>query len=95
MPKVIVLDRDPKYTSAFWMHFFKKVNTKLRFSMAFHFQTVGKMELVNEVSNQCLLRNSVSGDPRYWADYEDRADFSRNVAMYLAVPNAYVGGFGD
>jgi hypothetical protein len=53
------------------------------------------MELVNGVSNQCILRNLVSGDPRYWTDYEDWADFSHNVAMYLAVPNACVGGFGD
>ena len=42
LPRVIVSDQDPKFTNAFWMHFARKVGKKLRFRMAFHFQTVGK-----------------------------------------------------
>ena len=40
------LDRDLKFTSGFWRHLFRKVGKKLRFTMAFLSQTVGKMEHV-------------------------------------------------
>lgn len=56
LPKVIVSDRDPKFTSAFWRHFFRKVRTKLTFSMAFHPQTDRKTKRVNGVLNQYLKK---------------------------------------
>ena len=40
---MIVLDRDPKFTSLFRRHFFRKVETKLTFSMAFHSQKDGQI----------------------------------------------------
>jgi hypothetical protein len=42
LPRVIVSDQDPKFINVFKMHFARKVGKKLRFRMAFHFQTVGK-----------------------------------------------------
>lgn len=75
LPRVIVSDRDPKFTSAFWRHFFRKVGTKLTFSTAFHPQTDGQTERVNGVLNQ-YLRNFVSADQRDWANYVGLAEFS-------------------
>jgi hypothetical protein len=49
LPRVIVLDQDPKFTNAFWMHFSRKVGMKPKFSMVFHCQMVGKPECVNGV----------------------------------------------
>jgi transposase InsO family protein len=61
LPKVIVSDRDPKFTSIFWRHFVQKVGTKLTFSTTFHPQTDGQTERVNGVLNQ-YLRNFISVD---------------------------------
>ena len=84
LPRVIVSDRDPKFTSAFWRHFFRKVGTKLTFSTAFHPQTNGQTEWVNGVLNQ-YLRNFVSADQRDWADYMGLAEFSYNAATHSAT----------
>ena len=42
LPRVIVSDRAPKFTSAFWKHFSRKVGMKLRFSTAFLCKWMGK-----------------------------------------------------
>ena len=84
LPRVIVSDRDPKFTSAFWRHFFRRVGTKLTFSTAFHPQTDGQTERVNGVLNQ-YLRNFVSADQRDWADYVGLAEFSYNAATHSAT----------
>ena len=81
LPRVIVSDRDPKFTSAFWRHFFRKVRTKLTFSTAFHPQTDGQTERVNGVLNQ-YLRNFVSADQRDCVDYVGLVEFSYNAATY-------------
>ena len=41
IPKVIILDRDPKFMRNFWKYFFKGLNTTLNFSTSFHPQTYG------------------------------------------------------
>lgn len=50
LPKVIVSDRDCIFTSAFWQHIFKATDTKLHMSSAYHPQTDGQSEKLN----QCL-----------------------------------------
>ena len=44
IPKVIISDRDPKFTGNFWKSLFKGLNTTLNFSTSFHPQTYGKTE---------------------------------------------------
>ena len=39
--KVIISDRDPKFTGNFWRSLFKGLNTTLNFSTSFHPQTDG------------------------------------------------------
>ena len=39
--KVIISDRDPKFTSNFWKSLFKGLNTTLNFSTSFHPQIDG------------------------------------------------------
>ena len=39
--KVIISDRDPKFTGNFWKSLFKGLNTTLNFSTYFHPQTDG------------------------------------------------------
>lgn len=47
-PKIIVSDRDPIFTSNFWIELFSCLGTQLAHSSSYHPQTEGKMEVVNK-----------------------------------------------
>ena len=47
IPKVIIYDRDPKFTGNFRKYLFKGLDIKLNFSTAYHPQTNGQTESVN------------------------------------------------
>lgn len=65
IPKTIVSDRDRIFTSNLWQHLFARFDTKLLLSTAYHPQTDGQSERVN----QCLemyLRCAVADTPKSW-----------------------------
>ena len=49
IPKVIISDRDPKFTGNFWKSLIKGLDTKLNFSTAYHLQMDGQKKRVNQV----------------------------------------------
>ena len=49
IPKVIIFDRNPKFTGNFWKSLFKGLNTNLNFSTSFHPQIDGQTERVNQI----------------------------------------------
>ena len=75
IPKVIISDRDPKFTGNFWKTLFKGLNTTLNFSTSFHPQTDGKTERVNQVL-EYLLRMYVKDQPGKWEDYLHLVEFA-------------------
>ncbi|MCO5578620.1 hypothetical protein L7F22_032464 [Adiantum nelumboides] len=54
LPKSIVSDRDPKFTRHFWTSLFKSLGTNLLFSSAYHPQTDGQTERVNQILEEML-----------------------------------------
>ena len=77
LPKTIVSDKDVKFTSNFWKGLFPYLGTKLNFNTAYHPQTNGKTERVNQVLED-MLRMYVMDKPTKWEDYLHLVEFSYN-----------------
>lgn len=58
-PRLIISDRDSKFTSMFWRSLFSKLGTKLAFSTSHHPQTDVQTERINRVLEE-MLRHYVN-----------------------------------
>lgn len=84
LPQAIISDRDPIFTSSVWQQLFKLKDTKLLMSSAYHPQTDGQTERVN----QCLegfLRCTVHSCPRQWSKWLPIAEFWYNTAHHSVL----------
>jgi hypothetical protein len=84
MPRTIVSDRDRIFTSKFWKLLFEKLGTKLKYTTAYHPQTDGQSERVN----QCLemfLRCNVQDAPRQWRRLLPLAEFWYNSCYHTSL----------
>jgi len=79
LPKVLISDRDPRFTSAFWKAFHKRLQIQPRYSTAFHPQTDGQTERTNRVLEE-VLRHFIDGDHTSWEDLLPLAAFAMNNA---------------
>ncbi|MBW0506099.1 hypothetical protein O181_045814 [Austropuccinia psidii MF-1] len=55
-PKIIINDRDPKFTSEFWTNLYDMLGTKLAFSTAYHPQTDGLAERMIQTMEDIIKR---------------------------------------
>jgi transposase InsO family protein len=84
LPQAIVSDRDKVFTSAFWRELFQLAGVELRMSTAYHPQSDGQAESVN----QCLetfLRCFIHACPRQWSPWIDQAEFWYNSSWHSAL----------
>jgi len=84
MPKTIISDRDKVFTSIFWKELFQLLGTQLMFSSAYHPQTDGQTERVN----QCLemyLRCVTYEAPRKWKQILSQAEFWYNTSFHSSI----------
>jgi hypothetical protein len=84
IPKTIVSDRDPKFTSNFWKGLFKGFRTNLNFSTAYHPESDGQTERVNRVIED-MLRMYVMDKPSRWEDYLHLVEFAYNNGYHASL----------
>ena len=77
MSKLIVSDRDAKFTCNFSKTLFKVLGAELNFSTTYHPQTNAKTERVNHVLEE-MLRMYVMDKPGKWEDYLHLVEFAYN-----------------
>jgi transposase InsO family protein len=75
--KKIVSDRGTQFTSKFWERLHQTLDTQLRFSSAYHLQTDGQTETVNEILED-MLRACALQYARSWDKSLPYAEFSYN-----------------
>jgi hypothetical protein len=84
IPKTIVSDRDPKFTSNFWKGLYKGFRTNLNFIPAYHLESDGQIERVNSVIED-MLRMYVMDKPSKWEDYLHLVEFAYNNGYQALV----------
>jgi hypothetical protein len=84
LPKEIVSDRDPRFTSECWTEIMLMVGNKQSMSSIFHPQTDGQTEQANDILED-MLRAYVSPEQHNWDECLDAAEFAINNAWQEAV----------
>lgn len=84
IPEDIVSDRGPIFTSKFWRSFASGVQIKLNFSTAFHPQSDGQTERVNQVLEQ-YLRMFINYHQDDWSDLLASAEFTYNNTEHAST----------
>jgi hypothetical protein len=84
LPNDIVSDRGPQFISRFWSTFCKTLKIRTNLSTAFHPQTDGQSERVNQVLEQ-YLRNFLNYNQDNWTDLLPLAEFSYNNTIHTST----------
>ena len=84
VPKSIVSDRDPLFTSKFWEAFQEELGTTLNLISAYHPQTDGQTERVNRVLED-VLRACILDYGGSWEDHLHLVEFSYNNSYQASL----------
>ncbi|PKU71093.1 ATP-dependent DNA helicase RecG [Dendrobium catenatum] len=101
VPRSLTSDRDVKFVSHFWRELWKKLNTDIKLSSAYHPQTDGQTEVVNRTLGN-MLRCLVQDNHKKWEELLSHAEFAYNATtnrstgfcpfqvVYTKIPNQLV-----
>ncbi|MBW0466984.1 hypothetical protein O181_006699 [Austropuccinia psidii MF-1] len=78
VPKIIISDRDPKFTSELWTNLYDMMGTKLAFSTAYHPQTDGLAERMSQTMEDILRRFCA-----YGMEYKDYKGYTHEWVTLL------------
>ncbi|KAJ4810364.1 polyprotein [Rhynchospora pubera] len=84
LPSNLISDRDPVFTSNFWKELMTKVGIKLNLSTAYHPQSDGQTERVN----QCLesyLRSMVHSQQKNWHKWLPLSEWWYNTHFHSSI----------
>ncbi|MCO5593073.1 hypothetical protein L7F22_047079 [Adiantum nelumboides] len=84
LPRSIISDRGPKFTGHFWTSLFKSPGTNLLFNSAYHLQTDGQIERVNQILEQ-MLRHYIQQRLASWEEYLPLVEFAYNNASHSVI----------
>nr|KYP73804.1 Retrotransposable element Tf2 [Cajanus cajan] len=84
LPQGIVSDRDPIFLSTFWRQLMRSSGTKLHYSIAYHPQSNGQTEVVNQCLEQ-YLRAFTSDHPNQWHTHLSWAELCYNTTFHTAI----------
>ena len=80
LPKIIISDRDVRFTANFWQQIFKCLGTKLNMSTAFHPQSDGLTERANRTILE-MLRSFVNPRQTNWVQLLPLMEFAYNNSV--------------
>jgi len=84
VPRMILSDRGPQFTSKFMEEFTKVLGTKRKLSTAYHPQTNGQMERINQEIGM-FLQHYVNYQQDNWTDWLATAEFSYNDKKHMVT----------
>ena len=84
VPRMILSDRGPQFTSKFMEEFTKVLGTKRKLSTAYHPQTDGQMERINQEIGM-FLQHYVNYQQDNWTDWLATAEFSYNNKKHMVT----------
>jgi hypothetical protein len=76
-PKIILSDRDARFTSRFWNALHSTLGTRLATSNPFHSQTDGHMKRVNHIIED-MLQHYVNPMQDVWDEFLAMVEFANN-----------------
>lgn len=84
LPTALVSDRDKVFTSQLWRELFRLAGVELRMSSAYHPQSDGQTERVNQCM-EVFLRCFANAIPTKWYDWLRLAEFWYNTSWHSAL----------
>jgi hypothetical protein len=86
VPRSIISDRGPQFIARFWEHLHSYLGTKLIRSLAYHPQTFGQVERVNQILEDMLRACVLSSGS--WEEWLPLAEFSYNNSYQESIKMA-------
>ena len=97
LPSSIISDRDPVFTGKFWAELMGRLDVRLRKSTAFHPQTDGQTERVNQSLEQ-YLRQYCNYEQDNWYDLLPLAEYAckdvATISLWKTPPGGRVRVYG-
>jgi len=87
VPETIILDRGAQFIARFWEHFYTALGTRLIHSSAYHSQTDGQTERINQILEDMLRACALTYNQK-WDECLPLAEFSYNNSYYESIKMA-------
>ena len=84
VPRTIISDQGPQFIAHFWEHLHKAFGSKLIRSLAYHPQTSGQTERVNQILED-MLRACVVSSKGSWEKWLPLTEFSYNNSYQESI----------